>query len=90
MADQESRNVKKALKGVHIQTQFDIKDFINTLYNNATINRNQTRLRRDLKAYKFELLCQTKRSLNPVFFKMRVSDNLICCSPHVDQNLEYL
>ena len=90
MSDPECGNVKKALKGVHIQTQLDIKDFINTLYDNATITRQQTRLRRDLKAYKFELLCQTKRSLNPVFFKMRVSDNLIGCSPHVDQNLEYL
>ena len=90
MADEESCIEKKALKGVNIQTQLDIKDFIATLYNNITVNREQIRLRRNLKSYKFELQKLTKRSLNAVFFKMKVSNNFVLCSPHVNANSEYL
>ena len=90
MQDAGNENVKKALKGVHMKTQLDMKDFINSLYQNISINREQIRLRRDLKSYRIQLLSQTKRSLNPVFFKMKVSDNLITCTPHVDENSDYL
>ena len=90
MHDSTSGQMKKALKGIHSETLIDDQDFIEVLYNNSNIMRDQTRFRRNLKQFTVQMQKQKKRALNSVYFKLRVSDDFLACSPHVDSNGEYL
>ena len=90
MHDASSGQTKKALKGVNPGTLIDVQDFIEVLYNNSNIMRDQTSFRRNSKKFTVQLQKQKKRALNSVYFKLRVSDDFITCSPHVDLNGEFL
>ena len=90
MHDSTSGQMKKALKGIHSETLIDSQDFIEVLYNNSNIMRDQTRFRRSLKQFTVQMHKQKKRALNSVYFKLRVSEDFLTCSPHVDSNGEYL
>ena len=90
MADQNTGAVKKALKGIHSQTLITLDDFLGVLYNNNTVMRDQTRLKRNLKKFTVQLQREKKRALNSVYFKLRVSDDFITCSPHIDENGDFL
>ena len=90
MADKNTGAVKKALKGIHSQTLITLDDFLGVLYNNNTVMRDQTRLKRNLKKFTVQLQREKKRALNAVYFKLRVSDDFITCSPHIDENGDFL
>ena len=90
MEDQTSGATKKALKGIHSQTMITLDDFLDVLYNNNTVMRDQTRLKRNLKKFTVQLQREKKRALNSVYFKLRVSDDFITCSPHIDENGDFL
>lgn len=90
MADKNTGAVKKALKGIHSQTMITLDDFLDVLYNNNTVMRDQTRLKRNLKKFTVQLQREKKRALNSVYFKLRVSDDFITCSPHIDENGDFL
>ena len=90
MHDETSGEMKKALKGIHSETMIDVRDFIEVLYNNSNLMRDQTRLRRNLKKFTVQLQREKKRALNSVYFKLRVSDDFLICSPHIDENGQYM
>ena len=90
MEDKISGQVKKALKGINSQTNIRYENFIDTLYNNSSIMREQNRLRRHRTQYSMELQSNIKKSLNSIYYKMKVSDDFISCSPHTNQNGEFL
>jgi len=90
MEDKISGQVKKALKGINSQTDIRYEHFIDTLYNNSSIMREQNRLRRHRTQYSMELQSNIKKSLNSIYYKMKVSDDFISCSPHTNQNGEFL
>ena len=90
MTDQVSGQVKKALKGVHNETEIAYKDFLDALYNNSKVIRDQTSLRRNLKKFTMQLQKEKKKAINSVYYKFKVSDDFITCSPHTDINGEYL
>ena len=73
MEDRLTGERKKALKGIHCQTLLQYDDFIDVLYNNSTVMRNQTRLRRNLKNYTVQLQREKKRALNSVYYKFKIS-----------------
>ena len=74
--------IKRALKGVHHKTLVTKEDFLNSLYQNDVPIRKQVRLKRDTRIFKIRLVEEQKRALNPVYFKYKVSSDLISCSPH--------
>lgn len=90
MEDQTSGATKKALKGIHSQTMIELNDFVDVLYNNSTVMRDQTRFRRNLKKFTVQLQSEKKRALNSIYFKLKVSDDFLTCSPHTDENGKYL
>lgn len=90
MEDRASGQVKKALKGVHSQTDITHENFLDALYNNSNVEREQIRLQRHRTQYSMELKSNIKKSLNSVYFKQKVSDDFLSCSPHTDSNGEYL
>ena len=90
MEDKESGQVKKALKGIHSETMIEFDDFVDVLYNNSAVMRNQTRLRRNLKKFTVQLQSEKKKALNSVYFKLKVSKDFITCSPHTDEHGNYL
>jgi len=90
MEDKDSGQVKKALKGIHSGTMIEYDDFVEVLYNNSTVMRDQTRLKRNLKKFTVQLQNEKKKALNSVYFKLKVSDDFITCSPHTDEHGNYL
>ena len=90
MEDKTSGKSKKALKGIHSETMIEYDNFLDALYKNTTVMRDQTRLRRNLKKFTVQLQSEKKKALNSVYFKLKVSDDLISCSPHIDENGQYL
>lgn len=90
MEDKTTGECKKALKGIHSQTMLQYDDFIDVLYNNSTVMRDQTRLRRNLKKFTVHLQREKKRALNSVYYKFKISSDFITCSPHTDEHGQYL
>lgn len=90
MEDKQSGQVKKALKGVHSQTDIEYDDFVNALYQNKNIQREQIRLQRHPKNYSMELKSNIKKTLNSVYYKMRVSEDFVNCYPHTNEEGKYL
>ena len=90
MQDESSANVKKALKGVHVRTNLSREDFLHVLYHNSVVMRKQVRLRRDPQRYTVRLQEEQKKALNAIYYKMKISDNFISCSPHTDADSNYL
>ena len=90
MEDTVSGQVKKALKGINSGTDIRYENFVDTLYNNSSIMREQNRLRRHRTQYSMELQSNIKKSLNSIYYKMKVSDDFVSCSPHTNQNGEFL
>ena len=90
MEDKSTGKVKKALKGVHSRTLLEYEDFIDVLYNNSTVLRDQTQLRRNPKKFTVQLQRGQKRALNSVYYKFKISPDFITCSPHTDEHGYYL
>lgn len=90
MEDSLTGLVKKAIKGVNPCTPLEFKDFLDVLYDNKIVMRDQTRLRRHLKQFTVQMQREQKRALNSVYFKLKVSDDFITCSPHTDSNGDLL
>ena len=90
MENKATGQVKKALKGVHSRTLLEYEDFIDVLYNNSTVMRDQTQLRRNPKKFAIQLQRGKKRALNSVYYKFKISADFINCSPHTDENGQYL
>ena len=90
MEDQAAGKVKKALKGVHSRTLLEYEDFLDVLYNNSTVMREQTQLRRNPKKFTIQLQRGKKRALNSVYYKFKISPDFITCSPHTDKHGNYL
>ena len=74
--------VKKALKGIHNATEVTKEEFLSALHQNKVIMKKQIRLRKDLKKSKFCTIEETKKAVNSVYYKMKVSEDFITCSPH--------
>ena len=90
MEDEASGKIKTALKGVSAETDINCEHFIDAIYENRNILREQTRLRRHRTQYSMELQRNLKRSVNSVYYKMKVSSDFISCTPHTDSNGEFL
>ena len=81
--DETDKNgCKRALKGVNHSTVVSKQDFIDALYENKVVMRHQVRFKRDQKAFKMKLVEEHRRALNSIYYKMKVSDDLISCLPH--------
>ena len=74
--------VKRALKGINDKTHISRDEFLSSLYGNTVIKKQQNRLKRDLKKFKFSTVCETKKALNSIYYMMQVSEDFLSCSPH--------
>ena len=81
--DDNPDGVKRALKGINDETNITREEFLNSLYQNELVKKRQIRLKRDLKKLKFSTVAETKKALNSVYYKMKVSDDFLSCSPHM-------
>ena len=81
--DDNPDGVKRALKGINDETNITREEFLNSLYQNEVVKKRQIRLKRDLKKLKFSTVAETKKALNSVYYKMKVSDDFLSCSPHM-------
>ena len=90
MEDKATGESKRALKGINSGTDIQYEDFVDALYNNSNVMRDQNRLRRHRTQYSMELQTNNKKALNSIYYKMKVSDDFVSCSPHTDQNGEFL
>ena len=90
MEDRATGESKRALKGINSKTDIQYEDFVGALYNNSNVMRDQNRLRRHRTQYSMELQTNHKKALNSIYYKMKVSDDFVSCSPHTDQNGEFL
>ena len=90
MEDKDSGKLKKALKGICSGTNLKYEDFLDVLYHNTKVMREQTRLRRDLKKSTVHMQKEQKRALSSIYYKLKVSDDFLSCSPHTDQNGDYM
>ena len=90
MEDKNSGKIKRALKGIHSGTNIAYEDFVDVLYNNTKVLRTQTCLRRDSRKFTVNMQTEKKRALNSIYYKLKVSDNFVSCSPHTDENGEYM
>ena len=75
--------IKRALKGINDETSVTREEFLDSLYQNDVVRKRQIRLKRDLKKFKFSTIAETKKALNSVYYKMKVSDDFLSCSPHM-------
>ena len=90
MEDKVSGQTKKALKGVNSETDIVYEDFVDALYDNTNVLREQTRMRRHRTEYSMEIQTNIKKSLNSVYYKQKVSDDFVTCTPHTNPEGEYL
>ena len=90
LEDESTQKSKKALKGVNCETDIQFQHFVDVLYNNSKIHRQQNRLRRNQKHYAMELQSNMKKSLNSVYYKMKVSNDFVKCSPLTNGSGEYM
>ena len=74
---------KRALKGINNETLISREEFLNALYDNTVIKKRQVRMKRNLKKFKICNISETKKALNSVYYKMKVSDDFISCTPHL-------
>ena len=78
----DPNRVKRALKGINEKTMLNREDFLASLYQNQSIVKPQTRMKRDQKSSKIRIIEENKKSLNSVYYKMRLSEDLLSCRPH--------
>ena len=74
--------VKRALKGIHDKTDITRDEFLDSLYGNEVVKKQQNRIKRNLKKFKFSTVTETKKALNSVYYKMKVSEDFLSCTPH--------
>ena len=74
---------KRALKGVNHGTNVSRQDFLDALYNNTIAMRRQVRFKRDPKVFKMRLVEEQRRALNSIYYKFKVDDNMVTCTPHI-------
>ena len=78
----DPQGVKRALKGINEKTILDKADFLNALYENQTVVKPQMRMKRDTKRCKIRIVEERKKSLNSIYYKMKLSDDYLSCTPH--------
>ena len=78
----DPNGVKRALKGISEKTVLDKSDFIDALYLNKTVIKPQIRMKRDTKTCKIRIVEEQKKSLNSIYYKMKLSEDYLSCSPH--------
>ena len=70
------------IKGIHNETKITREEFLKCLYENKPIDKEQTRLRRDLTKFKFCVVKEQKKALNALYYKMKVSDDFLSVKPY--------
>ena len=78
----DPNGVKRALKGISEKTVLDKSDFLDVLYQNQEIIKPQMRMKRDRKTCKIRIVQEQKKSLNAVYYKMKLSNDFLSCEPH--------
>ena len=78
----DPHGVKRALKGISEKTVLDKADFLTALYENQTVIKPQMRMKRDTKSCKIRIVEERKKSLNSIYYKMKLSDDYLSCTPH--------
>ena len=73
---------KRALKGINEKTTLEKSDFLAALYSNQNVIKPQIRMKRDFKTRKIRIVEEQKKSLNSIYYKMKLSDDLLTCTPH--------
>ena len=67
------------IKGIHNETKITREEFLKCLYENKPIDKEQTRLRRDLTKFKFCVVKEQKKALINTSFN--VHEEPIVCTP---------
>lgn len=72
---------KRALKGIHRDSSLDEQDFLECLYENKEVLREQFafRIRNDSK--NIDLIKNNKCALNSAYYKMFVHEDGVTCTP---------
>ena len=78
----DPNGVKRALKGIHQKTVLNKSDFLTALYENRNPIKPQIRMKRDIKTRKIRIVEEQKKSLNSLYYKMKLSTDLLSCTPH--------
>lgn len=78
--------VKRALKGVHRDSKLNEKDFLDCLYENRQVHRDQYSFRMRNDSKNIDLIKNRKVVLNNSYYKMRVHSDGVTCSPLTKEN----
>ena len=79
--DEEQKTFKSALKGISRQSEICHQDFLEVLYKDHLLTRDQVRFQYDKKRDMMTLVSQRKKALNSVYTKMRVMDDHVSVQP---------
>ena len=78
----DPNGIKRALKGINEKTVLNKDDFLGALYENRPVVKPQMRMKRDKKTCKIRIVEEEKKSLNSIYYKMKLSADYLSCTPH--------
>ena len=87
--DEEGKQSKKAMKGIHANTELEHAEFLLSLYSQKPIQAEQIRMNFIKKLGSMAILNQVKKALNPFFTKFYVADDQTTILP-LKKNNEFI
>ena len=79
--DEDARVVKTALKGISRDNDISHQDFLQVLYQNRLLRRDQVRFQYSKQRDMMTMVSQKKKALNSVYTKMCVGDDFVSVQP---------
>ena len=77
----DTKDVKKALKGIHSQEKVQQEDFLDALYQNKLTKVAEMKLQNNIKKKRCELVENEKNAINAIYTKLRVEDDQVTVRP---------
>ena len=86
----EKMKIKKAHKGIHRQTVLDHDDYLECLYQDKSISRDQFSFRIQNQSKQIDLIKSHKIALNSNYCKLFVEKDKVTCTPLKDSKGNYI
>ena len=86
----EKMKNKKAHKGIHRETLLDHEDFLNCLYQDKSISKDQFSFRIQNKSKQIDLIKSHKIALNSTYCKFFVENDKVTCTPLKDSKGKFV
>ena len=86
----EINKTKKAHKGIHRETLLEHDNYLECLYQDTVVRKNQFSFRIQNKSKQIDLIKNHKIALNSNYTKLRVSKDKITCTPLRDSKGKFI